>query len=333
MLLNKPIVLVVLLLAAAPASAAALAEQCGQVSCDCDALVDQKWRSECVAQERRVKAECGSAGALQSYCGLHGPSAFPVATSIQSGQLALQPADGSKALLKQVGTQDWSLGETYTAFQGAIKRRQYGQAIQLASLLDKDSQKYFELQKQAVAALLLEGKAREGQTLAAEYAAANIENAEALAELSGQLWQKIADTNVAKEQRAYKILSFKAARTAAAVYEFGADLYGDAKAPEQAAHFWQQSASMAQKLIGWESITENNPKHLSYYQAQASARWHRATFYWLRANKLEQVARSSDYARSYREQDSSGKGIVSTRGEDDLHTLDRDDTRAIKRGN
>lgn len=331
-MVNERIVLLVLLLAAKSVSAATLAEQCRQVSCDCDALAEKRWRNECLAQEQHIKAECSSVGTLQSYCGMHGPSAFPVATSIQSSQLVLRSSDNSKALLKQVDTQSWSLGETYAAFKAAIKAHQYGQAIQLASLLDKESQKSYELQKQAVAALVLENKSSDARSLAAEYATAGGESAEALADLSGQLWQKIASTNVAKEQRAYKILSFKAARSAAAVYEFSADLYADAQMSKQAAHFWQQSASMAQKLIGWESITDNNPKHLSYYQAQASARWHRATFYWLQANDIEQVARSSDYARSYFTRDNSMKGIASAKGDDDMHTFDRDDTRAIKRG-
>lgn len=332
MLLNKRIGILVLLLATKPVAAGVLAAQCAQVHCDCDALAEQKWRNECVAQEQRIVAECSrSAGKLQSYCGVHGPLAFPVATSIQAGELSLRSKEEFKALSKQIDTQQWSLSETHATFKSAITQGEYGQAIQLAGLLDKESQKLFELQKQATAALMADGKKRDAQSVAAGYAAANIINAANLMNLSSQYWQRIAVTDAPKEQRAYKILSFKAARTAATVYEFSADLYADAQDPKQAAHLWQQSASIAQKLIGWESLTENNPKHLSFYQAQASARWHRATFYWLQANDLEQVARSSSHARSYLGQGGVGN-MVSAQGDDDLHRVDKEDMRAMKRG-
>lgn len=318
--------LLALLLATHGVSAEAAAEQCAQVSCDCDAFAGQAWRSDCLAQEQKVRSECdASGGKLQSYCGLHGPSAFPVALSTHFSLASLEADDSSKALLKQVEAQDWSTAESKKTFRAAVEGRQYGPAIQLASLLDKDSEKLFALQIRTVVTLIDEGKVQEARVLGSRYAEVNASSAEAFAQYSGRLWQNMADADSVKEQRAYRILSFKSARTAATIFEYSGMLYAEAEAAEQAAKMWQRSASLSQTLIGWESLTDSNPKHLRYYQAQASARWHRATFHWLQANRMEQVAQTQALAESAR------NGGVDVQNADSLHGVDKGDIRAIKR--
>lgn len=320
-----------LLIVAYALSVEVLAEQCAEVNCDCDAFAEERWRADCKAQERKIRSECkAGAGKLQSYCGLHGPSAFPLATSIQSVLSLPESSESSKSLLKQVDTQTWSMGETHKTFLRAVDQREYGQSIQLASLLEKDSERLFSLQKQAIVALVKEGEARNARNLVAQYAATNADSAEALAQFSDQLWLDMGVAGSDKEQRAYKILSFKVARSAAAIHEFSADLYGMGNSAEKAAAAWQQAASMAQKLLLWESQTGNDPQHLNYYQAQASARWHRATFYWLQANRLEQVEKTNKYARAYMESKELNDNVAATQG-DDLHSIDKEDMRTIKR--
>lgn len=330
MLLDRCFAIITLCFAMSSTIAEVVADQCVQVDCDCQAFVDEKWRSECQAREHVVIKECrAGSGTVQSYCGLHGPGAFPVATSIQGAGEAHNFESGSNFALKQVKTQAWSLDETVRTFRAALKNTEYGKAMQLATLIESDAKKLFKLQKQAVAALRREGNTRDARAAAAEYAHSESKNGAALAKLSEQLWQKIATSAEWKEQRASKILSFKTARTAATVYEFAGDLYADADASAKAADLWQQSAAIAQKLIGWESITENNPKHIRFYQAQASARWYRATFHWLQDQNLQQVAQSTAQARSHSAE--TGENVA-TAQVDHLHSVDKGDMRAIKRG-
>lgn len=320
-----------LLIAVYALSAEVLAGQCAAVDCDCDAFTEERWRADCKVQEHKIYSECmAGAGKLKSYCGLHGPLAYPLATSIQSVQPLLETSESSKSLLKQVETQTWSKGETYKAFLQAVNRREYGQAIQLASLVEKDTERLFTLQKRAVAALIAEGEARDARDFAMQYATINADSAETFTQFSEQLWLDIGIAGSDKERRAYKILSFKTARTAAAVREFSADLYGMGDSPENAAAMWQQAASMAQKLLLWESQTGNDSQHIRYYQAQASARWHRATFYWLQANRLEQGEKTNKYARVHLSPKVLNDSLAGVDG-DDLHSIDQEDMRTIKR--
>lgn len=330
MWLDRRFVVVALCFAFSRTAAAVVGEQCALVDCDCEVFAEEKWGSECQAREQAVISQCqAGSGEIQSYCGLHGPAAHPVATSIQALRKTPAAEGSSSFVLKQVDTQNWSLGETYNAFVAALEHNQYSRAMQLAKLLEDDSEKLFNLQKQAVRSLVDAGKVRDAQSLAAEYALGEAEHGAAMVKLSEQLWQKIATGSQRKEQRAAKVLSFKTARAAAAVYEYAGELYADADASAKAANLWQRSAAVAQKLIGWESITENNPRHISFYQAQASARWYRATFHWLNNNNPQQVAQSNAQARAYIDGVAES---VATVPADHLHTVDQDDMRAIKRG-
>ena len=332
MLSSSRILLILLLAFANSAFAATSAEQCALVNCDCDVFNGSEWQNDCQAKELVIAEQCNSSGGkLQSYCGMHGPAAYPVATSIQQRELNLIPKDNSKSLQKQVETQNWSVNETHKTLRRALELEEFGKAIQLVSLLEKDVVSLYELQKQVVKALLDEKEAKDAKQKASEYAAAGSERAQKLNNFSSELWQKIAVANAVKEQRAYKILSFKMARTAATAFEFSADMYADAKLTETAAKLWQQSAAIAQTLIGWESITDNNPKHVKFYQAQASSRWHRATYYWLRANNQEMVVASSQQAERF-SSEQSAKNVMTNVQTDELHTVDQGDMRAIKRG-
>lgn len=199
-------------------SVASFAAQCAAVDCDCDAFTEPKWRNQCEAQEQVVSSECTKASSnSQNYCGLHGPAAFPVATSISSAANDSLTDEKADFLLKQVDTQAWSLAETIKAFQGVLGQEQYASALQVANLLDDESTKLYQMQHKALKAHASQGKADDLQKLATQFATGNAEHAAELAAISERLWLTDVDALGDKDQRALKILSFKLARTAGRV--------------------------------------------------------------------------------------------------------------------
>jgi hypothetical protein len=290
--------LFLLLWALAFRSADVIAQTCEDVNCDCAVIAETSWREVCETQEAKVRSECSaSGGKVRSYCGLHGPSGFPVATSIQTQKLRSDASEDAKTLLKQVDAQKWSSAETYTAFETAMQSGNFAQAAQLAALVDSDNAKLFTLQRQTITALMKEESA-DVDVIAQSFGAFNGDKALALANLSEVQWQRSLVTADENARRAIAVLSFRLGRAAASAYEYTADMYAAGSLLEEAANVWQQAASMSQKLIAWEAETSKDAQRIRYYQAQAAARWHTATYYWLQAKNEEQVARSMKSAES-----------------------------------
>ena len=98
--------------------------------------------------------------------------------------------------------------------------------------------------------------------------------------------------------------------------------------PASSAKAWQAAAEIAQSLEKWERSTENKEQHVAFYQAQAAARWHRATFELLEIGQSEAVAAAVQNARSVDQY--AGTEIADNASHTD-HEM-ADDGRAIKRG-
>ena len=303
---------------------------CPEVNCDCAAISDSHWRDVCEARQAKVIEDClENQGRPKSFCGLHGPAAFPVATSIQPDKRPVVVENDDLAItVKLIATQNWSLDDSIAVLKSRERAKQYGDAVQVASLLERDIERLFQLHRQADATYKQLGQEKERKESIGVYAASMEERARLLRDYSADLWQLGEASAVERERKAYRAMAFKVARLAGTVYEYAAEVHKLTEVPANSARAWQSAAETAQSLERWERATESKSQHLEFYQAQAAARWHRATFELLAAGHNEAVAAALENARSV-DQDAEPE-VANNSGHND-HEM-ADDTRAIKRG-
>lgn len=302
---------------------------CPQVNCDCGAISDAHWRDVCEVRQAKVIEGCiENQGRPKNFCGLHGPAAYPVATSIQPDKSPIVVENDDLAItLKLITTQNWSLTDSIAILKSRERAKQYGDAVQVANLLERDIERLYQLQRQADATYKQLGQEKERKESVGSYAVNMEERARLLQSYSADLWG-LGDASVAeRERKAYRTIAFRVARLAGTVYEYAAEVHKLAELSIRAANAWQSAAEVAQSLLRWERATESKGQHLEFYQAQAAARWHRATFELLAAGHNEAVATTLENARSV---DQYAKPEVANTSHND-HEM-ADDTRAIKRG-
>lgn len=280
------------------------ANQCAKVDCDCLALPGGPWQTACIEQQRLVEQGCkDNAGRAKMYCGIHGPAAFPTAISlnsinIEAGLEALDVAE----LNKQIKTQQWSLLESFESVKKSESAQRYGDAIQLLSLYERDIDRLYQLQKRKLVILNASGQTQKAAAQAKEQVTGLLDYAQSMKTYSKTLWSK--RLSAAAEDRmaskAFRVMAMKLARMTASIYEQAGDQLGLTEQDEAAARAWQNAATMAQDLLAMEATTENKSRHIEFYQAQASARFHRATYYWLRSGEHpQQVEKSLRLAGTY----------------------------------
>lgn len=312
-----------------PAAAEPAAAQCPAVNCDCAAIADGELRGLCAAREAQVIGDCvANQGKPKTFCGVHGPDAFPVAVSLQA-QAAPVAADAQdvETIHQLITTQSWSLDESFKALVKREKAQQFGDAIQVLNLLERDSERLHGLQKQVVLNLRSVQRANDAVEQGTGFANGAHAWAKQLRDYSEQLWRGAASTQDERTIKAYRAIALKSARLAAEVYEFGGDLYMQAGRKQESALAWQAAAEVAQSLIAWEHAGDNKRQHIEFYQAQAAARWHRATYLWSGTGNKAAVA--DTLARAAAVGNDAGTALVNAGPDTHAGTSD---SRAIKRG-
>lgn len=327
----KAYLFLISLLLSAPSlvAAASAAASCPQVDCNCGAIADAHWRDVCETRQAKVIEGClENQGRPKSFCGLHGPAAYPVATTIQPDKSPLIVENDDLAItLKLIATQNWSLDESISALKSRERAKQYGDAIQVANLLERDIERLYQLQRQADATYSKLGQDKERRESVNGYAAGLNERAQLLRDYSVDLWRQADANAVERERKAYHTIAFRVARLAGTVYEYAAEVHKLARSQADAAKAWQSAAEIAQVLAHWERSAENKNQHVEFYQAQAAARWHRATYELLAAGHNEAVAATHAKARAV---DQHAQPEVANSSHPDHETAE--DARAIKRG-
>lgn len=275
------------------------APQCPAVDCDCSSIPSGKWQDLCLVREKSVSEKCvANAGKPASYCGLHGPSGFPVATSIQfkkRPQINLEVSP--KSLVPLVETQHWSLLDDFKVLKQKEGVDDPRVAIQIFSLFRKHTKKLYNLQQQVVIGFKAKGDTKESIEYALSFAESTLALATQLSDYSDQVWSKAYNSKYSKNQKAYRSLAFRVARESATIYERSAYLYAQTPNYQTAADVWQNAFKASKKLLAWEVGTSNKAKYVAHYREQSSARLNRATFYWIQANMLDKALENIELVR------------------------------------
>ncbi len=266
---------------------------CPAVDCDCEAIQDPKWQSVCQTHERAIKQECvAHNNEPQNYCRMHGPLAKPVAISVLNENLPQIVEGASQASveskIEQMQTSEWSVEQDLVALEQYQAKAEYIKAYKTSKVLAVNSERLFHLQRAVV-----KGLAELGQPERKEgYATAAFDEWQSVAKRS----QVVADAILvaanqmedASESTKHRKIGQRLTRLSATLLEYSGHVMAEAQLPTMAATAWQNAASVSEQLVT-RAISDNDPeKFVEYYREQASARWHRATYYWLTGAKQEE---------------------------------------------
>lgn len=310
------------------------ADSCPAIQCDCSSLTGERWQALCQAREQKIKAECASAGGVpQSYCGVHGPNGKPLALSIHFAEPseAAQDAEHVKTLNRQIGTQLWSLRHDLKIIQTRHEEGQFNQAIQVARLLERNVETLFAQQRSALQGAQAFSGGSEHVKMARTYREDSLNFANDLDTFAQALWQDFERPSTEQRVRAAnKVLGFRLGRLVAQTLEQAAYLSSTTEDHPETAKTWQRAAGVAERLVDWQLASDNQQEHKEFYREQAAARWHRATYYWLKANDGQRAVASTQSAQ---EALLSVPERALVNAENDPLSIEDGDMSAIRRGN
>lgn len=271
--------------------------QCRKVDCDCSSVPQGQWRQLCEVRETLIISECNeNSGRVKTYCGLHGPLAFPVATSLQKS-LMLELSSQStppEVLSKAIESQLWSITQDFNSMQAQESEGKVGKAAQVFNIYRNNSRKYFGSQLSLLSSPALQKDPAVFAGTSRQFAAQSQQLSQNMAEFSDTLWRNSFKVNDETLIKPYRSFAFKVLREAATQAERSAEIWAKVGEFELAARQWQNSVEITRKLLKWEGSTTNNPKYVAFYQKQATSRLNRATLYWLKVNAVEKVAENMD---------------------------------------
>lgn len=264
------------------------AKECPAVNCDCDAIAEPQWKAVCVTREAKVIDDCvANQGRPKSFCGVHGPNATPLALSLKADKSAPSTNEPVDVIQKLIAAQAWSLDESFNVLKNRAGAQQYGDAIQVANLLERDTERLYSQHRQVEKTYRQSGQEKEAREFLNSAAQATADRARALSDYSQKIWQESDSADSDRDRKAQRALAFKLARLSGVVFEYSADLYALAPVAAKSAETWQSAAELSKLLESWEQGTEAKSQHLAFYRAQAASRWHRATYHWLQSGRQD----------------------------------------------
>jgi len=261
---------------------------CSAVDCDCSAINEPAWVAVCEARERVVVQECETNDGLpKSYCKLHGPEATPVATSVKattlSANVLLKTRIERTDKLAMINTAQWSVRQDLSALNGAFESREWSRFVSLERLYKKQCASVFEQQRVLLASWAQVGSNSHARNRLPEFVGFWHSLSNDLDELSVRALDDFKGGDAKKLVKA----QHKLARQAAVLLEYSGVLQAQVHEYSQAAKSWQKAAALAEQLVVRALSVSAPVKHVEYYRSQASARWHRAAYYWMLAKDID----------------------------------------------
>lgn len=319
--MNKQLIPLGLLLAVLHHTGTADTERCPTIDCDCAAINSEQWQTICYQHEATIRNECvENQGVPRSYCRMQGPDAAPTPLSVKplsaagNNDSASSP-DVVKAL---ISAQYWSLDEDITLIREHEANRAPLEALKVSKVLDRNIERLFQLQtvyfNQVIerfypaeaSALTSTGFGRLYQLPAKQQARAESEvqkHFKPSLEKSSELANRIIDFSRRNQSKqdplTYSRLTEnekQLQRTAATLYEQIGYIHSWSGNNREAALAWQKAASISEHLALLEERVGSNQRFVSFYREQASARWHKATFFWLKDKDNAQAVNANQSA-------------------------------------
>ncbi len=266
-------------------SVLAQSQECPTVNCDCRALVKSGWVELCLKSEQVVKNACiANGGKPNKYCGLHGPSASPVALqSVFPAYELERDSDLLDGMKRRVVIMLWSVRNDMDIVKEKLEEKSYKEAFQILTLIEANIDRVFKTQRQLTGSWDAYGEDKKVRDAWRGYAEELGEIVMLFDEYSSILWSRYQNASDDAEKKATRILSFRFMRAVGELIEQEAFAIGELRRNSTSAKRWRAAALNAEQLEQREKLTTNNIKRAMYYRYQAAARWNRASYHWLAA--------------------------------------------------
>jgi hypothetical protein len=150
-------------------------DECREVSCDCDSLTIDSWKTSCSNQEARIVVNCFKRpGKNVGHCSLHCPreDAVPLALKLQN--VTAVNLEEAVQLNNKVAVLYWSLFEGFEALTASIKDNNIKEANGSIDTLEHDFANLFETQKIVAISLATAGQKSKAQLSWRDYSGDNL---------------------------------------------------------------------------------------------------------------------------------------------------------------
>jgi|GEM_PF-1006716 len=277
------------------------AEICPKIDCDCATLPEGAWQNSCVSHEKNIKARCAkNMNQPTDFCSLHGPAAFPLPLALKLSNIEVVPQETIKSLYSQSGSLYLSLHSDLDSVKAKVSNLNFKAALELLAVMDQNIDNLFDSQRQVTTSWLVYEE--EGKAVSAwrTFADDSLDVAGKLFGYGSELWKKYQTGDDPSTKKAYRIISFKVLRMAGKAYEAAGYSYSGGDKNKKAAKAWGTSARVSQRILEAKRESNGSESHVNFYQYQAAARLHRASFYWAVERKskdaLKALTKANDFA-------------------------------------
>lgn len=292
--MKKPLVALTILMLILAKSAVADSQGCPAVDCDCAALASEQWRNLCYHDESTILKECvANQGVPQRFCRMQGPNAFPTPLSVKprsqsaaESDAGTQPPDVLKAL---ISTQYWSLDEDLANLHERESERSLIEATKVGRILDRNVEKLFQLQQSYYDQVSLGRNEDDMRKLFRPYVQKSLDLADRIGSRARNEKGDDAPVTPSGGTDIEKQLHSQLQRTTATLYEQVGYMQSWSGAFRDAALTWQKAAGVSERLAVQEEKAGNNQRFVDFYREQSAARWHKATYFWLKNQDTEQA--------------------------------------------
>lgn len=251
--------------------------ECAAISCDCNTLPSNSWKSLCVKKENSLKADCKNpATKALGYCSIHGPSANRIPITLNISTTSEEQSNSFKVLHYKFAAIYWSIYKDMGFIEVAVEEQQFAMAEERLHILQTNSNNLFDIQKQ-LTALLKESHNSPQLKKSWNTYSKDIETV-------GHRLNDYADTLLAnfaksKHQEKYQQLALNLTETAGDLFEQVGYSYYKGKHYQKAAKAWKKSADIASFMIS-QATKHNDLQQAEFYRYQAATRLHRASYNW-----------------------------------------------------
>lgn len=252
------------------------AESCANISCDCDSLPSDAWKSVCTRKQTSLVEQCQQTQGIDfGYCSIHGPAAtrLPLALNLETTE---EQSNSIKLLNYKFAAVYWSMYKDLDFIEAKVDTEQYAMADQRLNVLQANTEHLFNIQKQVVK--LLEESANDSE-IEKSWRSYSEDTASVTEKLLAYGDKLMVSASQSGDEKAARALASRIVGSAGDLYEQVGYSYSQGARHKLAAEAWKQSANISSLLL---SMAEKagDADDIKYYRYQAATRLHRASYNW-----------------------------------------------------
>lgn len=257
------------------------ADQCSSIDCDCKALPLESWQAVCVNHQTNLKRNCAESirGARTAYCSVHGPAANRLPFDTHLSRVDVLSEKEIKPMNSQIAAMYWSVHADLNFVKSRVKKQKFDEATEMLRIIDSNVDSLFKVQRQVGNSWAAHKQKEKSTSAWSHYSEDTLDAANDYYSYADALWNTREKTGDELAQKELKLLTYRVLRVAGKLFEQAGYAFSRADAHLDAAQAWKRSANTSMDLIKYKADASAITEDVSYYELQAAARLHRASYH------------------------------------------------------